>query len=350
MFRRPARDRNYEFWGDQTFFGENPPGAAIISWLNKKQVGEVKLRITDAAGREVREISGTPLANSNKAGHSDRRAGICACSRTRAAAGGGRPGRRRRDGRRRQGERRRTGRRRGGQSRRRRARSAPAVRSPTLAAAAADSAAAPNVNGPYVIGGVYTVSLVVDGKTIESKPLRVNEDPEVVLTAVERKRMFDQAMEIHALQPRLIEATTAHAALTRQLADVDDGDRGEERRAGGRQGVGGGVDERGRGAWRRELAAPAGGRGGGGGRGQNESLSAKLGQAKNGLTAGMSPADPTVRAYTEVKAQTPRAIADLNAVIAKAATLSTTLARYNVTLTVPAPVALAGGRSAARRN
>ena len=68
MFRRPARDRNYEFWGDQTFFGENPPGAAIISWLNKKQVGDVKLKITDAAGREVREISGTPLANSNKAG------------------------------------------------------------------------------------------------------------------------------------------------------------------------------------------------------------------------------------------------------------------------------------------
>ena len=53
-----------------------------------------------------------------------------------------------------------------------------------------------------MIGGVYTVSLIVDGKTIESKPLRVNEDPEVVLTAVERKRMFDQAMEIHALQPR----------------------------------------------------------------------------------------------------------------------------------------------------
>ena len=68
MFRRPARDRNYEFWGDQTFFGENPPGAAIVSWLNKKQVGEVKLKITDAAGREVREIFGTPLANSNKAG------------------------------------------------------------------------------------------------------------------------------------------------------------------------------------------------------------------------------------------------------------------------------------------
>ena len=68
MYRRPARDRNYEFWGDQTFFGENPPPAAIISWFNKKQVGDVKLKITDAAGREVREISGPVLANSNKAG------------------------------------------------------------------------------------------------------------------------------------------------------------------------------------------------------------------------------------------------------------------------------------------
>ena len=96
MFRRPARDRNYEFWGDQTFYGENPPQAAVISWLNKKPVGDVKLKITDAAGREVREISGTALANSNKAGHPDRRAGICACSRLRrrrrrrAAAGAAR--------------------------------------------------------------------------------------------------------------------------------------------------------------------------------------------------------------------------------------------------------------------
>src|SRR4029079_19500557 len=31
IYRRPARDRNYEFWGDQTFYGENPPAAAVIS-------------------------------------------------------------------------------------------------------------------------------------------------------------------------------------------------------------------------------------------------------------------------------------------------------------------------------
>ena len=40
MFRRPARDRNYEFWGDQTFFGENPPQAAVISWLLKNDAGD----------------------------------------------------------------------------------------------------------------------------------------------------------------------------------------------------------------------------------------------------------------------------------------------------------------------
>ena len=68
MYRRPARDRNYEFWGDQVFYGENPPQAAVITWLLKKPAGEVALRITDAAGRAVREISGPVLANSNKAG------------------------------------------------------------------------------------------------------------------------------------------------------------------------------------------------------------------------------------------------------------------------------------------
>ena len=80
---------------------------------------------------------------------------------------------------------------------------------------------------------------------------------------------------------------------------------------------------------------------------------AKVGQAKNGLMAGISPGDQTVRAYTEVKAQAPKAIADLNASIAKATALSGTLATYNLTLTVPQPVkaldvAPAGRKTASR--
>jgi photosystem II stability/assembly factor-like uncharacterized protein len=335
MFRRPARDRNYEFWGDQTFFGENPPGAAIVSWLNKKQVGEVKLKITDAAGREVREISGTPLANSNKAGIQS------ACWDLRVqpnpappAADGRRGGAGRAGG--------------AGQAGRAGGEGAPEppATSPfgagcpvvTTGGGGGGFGGGPNLNGPYVIGGVYTVSLIVDGKTIDSKPVRVNEDPEVILTAVERKRMFEQAMEIHALQPRLIEASTAHAALTKQLADATTAIAAKNDVPADVKASLEALTKEVAGLAPR-IAAPAGGRGGGGGgRGQNESLQAKLGQAKNGLTAGMSVADPTVRAYTEVKAQTPRAITDLNAAIAKAVTLSGTLARYDVTLTPPAPV------------
>ena len=53
---------------------------------------------------------------------------------------------------------------------------------------------------------------------------------------------------------------------------------------------------------------------------------------------GMQPGQEVLRAYTESKAEAPKAMADLNAVIAKAATLSTTLAKYNLKLDVPAAV------------
>ena len=39
------------------------------------------------------------------------------------------------------------------------------------------------------------MALIVDGKPVDTKPLRVNADPEVVLTEVERRKLFDMAME-----------------------------------------------------------------------------------------------------------------------------------------------------------
>ena len=53
---------------------------------------------------------------------------------------------------------------------------------------------------------------------------------------------------------------------------------------------------------------------------------------------GMSPTEATMRAYTDAKAQLPKAIADANALFARAATLSSALAKYNLTLTAPTPV------------
>src|SRR5205823_2735959 len=74
--------------------------------------------------------------------------------------------------------------------------------------------------GPYVLGGTYNISLIVDGKTVDSKPMRVTDDPEVVLTSAERKRQYDMAMEMHALQPRLTDAVAAHSSLTRQVNEL----------------------------------------------------------------------------------------------------------------------------------
>ena len=289
MFRRPARDRNYEFWGDQTFFGENPPQAAVISWFNRKagrrrEAEDHRRRGTRDARDRRRRCWRTATRPA-----SSRRAGICACSpirrrRRRPADGADGAGREGREGGRR-------GRLDGSaRSRRRRARFGAGCSGRGRAGGGGGFGGGANLNGPLVIGGVYTVSLIVDGKTVESKPLRVNDDPEVVLTSVERKRMFDQAMEIHALQPRINEATTAHASLTRQLAELTT-------TIGGRTDVPADVKAsvealtKEVAALAPRLAAPQGR--GGGGRGANDSLSARLGQAKNGLMAGMSPGDQT---------------------------------------------------------
>ena len=201
-----------------------------------------------------------------------------------------------------------------------------------------------------MIGGVYTVSLVVDGKTIDSKPVRVADDPEVVLTSADRKRQYDMAMEMHALQPRVTEAGTAFGSLNRQVTELTT-------TAAGRSDVP--ADVKGQlEAFKKELeglaprlAIPQGGRGGGGGgRGNNESLTGKVGQAKNGFMSGMVVGEQTLRAYTEVKSQAPKAVVDLNAAIAKATTLSATLARYNLTLTVPQPIKAIDSAPARRSN
>src|SRR6185503_6522081 len=59
-------DRNDEWWGHQTFVGENPPIDAMIQYYLKQPVTNPMLRITDAAGARVRDIA-IPAAR-NQAG------------------------------------------------------------------------------------------------------------------------------------------------------------------------------------------------------------------------------------------------------------------------------------------
>jgi photosystem II stability/assembly factor-like uncharacterized protein len=339
MFRRPASDRNYQFWGDQTFFGENPPQAAVISWHLKNQVDRVQLKIADAGGKEVREISGPVLANSNRAGIQsacwDLRvqpapAPALGGGAGRGQAGGGQTG--------------------GGQAGRQ---GGPGGGAPAQSPFGAGCGGAGGGGrggfggagggnpGPFVLPGTYTVSLVADGKTIDSKPLRVIADPEVVLTEAERKKMFDMAMEMHELQRRATEVATGMGPLNTRLAELakevgSNADLPADLKAS--------VE-----TLQKDVAALApkmtlplgGGRfGGGGGRGggAGDSLVARVGQAKTGLMGSLWPTENTLRAYTESKAQLPKAIADANSLFVRAATLSSALTKHSLTLTAPTPI------------
>ena len=359
MYRRPARDHNYEFWGDQTFYGENPPQAAVIAWHLKKDVGDVKLKIADAVtGKEIREISGQALAGSNKAGYQ------AACWDLRVqplppstSAGQGRGG---------------AGSGRGG--------AAAGPPSPAASASQAGGQAAPAggrggaggaqaVNpfgagcggggggggfgggnaGPFVLPGAYTVSLVVDGKTVETKPLQVAADPEVGLTAIERKRLFDMAMEMHDLQLFANAFSAALTPLNTRMTEI-----GKE--LASRDFVPADVKASVDGLTKElaavvpKFAAGGGGRGGGGGGaaaaatpGQPPapvSVTARITTAKSGLMGGMWPTSMTTKAYEEAKAIAPKAFAEANAIIAKAAALSPNLAKFKVTLAAPQPIKL----------
>ncbi len=340
MYRRPARDRNYEFWGNQPFFGENPPQAARISWLLKKDAGEVRLKITDTAGREVREISGPVLRDSRTAGIHTACWDLRVPPAPAPALGGGRG----REGGAPAPE--------GGEGRGEQGPGTPSAQqqerreSPfgagcgTVAAAFGGGrgfAVGAGNPGPFVLAGTYNVTLIVDGKTVETKPLRVEADPEVVLTSAERKKMYDMAMEMHDLHRRATEAANLLAPISRQLPEV-------AKTIAGRSDIPADVKASFE-AFNKEMTAAVqrfaaatggGGRGGRGGGATTEANPiARIGVAKNGLMAGMPATAQTIDAYNEAKAQAPRAIAGAAALVAKAAAMSETLAKHNIPLKVP---------------
>src|SRR5262249_23577518 len=163
-----------------------------------RQATDVKLKITDATGHDVREIAGTALTNSTKPGIQSAcwdlrtqpvpalapppggRQGAAGGAGAAGGGGGAVTGGGGAGGGRGQGQ----------------------TQSPFGAGCSGGGGfggggggrgfAADAANpGPWVLPGTYNVALIVDGKTIETKPLRVMADPEVVLTEVDRKKLYD---------------------------------------------------------------------------------------------------------------------------------------------------------------
>jgi hypothetical protein len=168
-------------------------------------------------------------------------------------------------------------------------------------------------------------------------------DPQIVLTDAERKKLYDMAMEIHELQRRATEAGAGVSSLNTRLPELS-------KEAESKTDIPGDVKSN-LATLQKEIATLApklvlqvGGRGfgggGGGGRGGGgtDNLAARLAQAKNGLMGGMWPTEATLKAYTDSKADVPKAIAEANSLFVRAATLSGALTKQGLTLTAPTPV------------
>jgi hypothetical protein len=205
--------------------------------------------------------------------------------------------------------------------------------------------------GPLVLPGTYSVSLLVDGKVVDTKPLKVVGDPGSEMTDLQRKRYYDMVMDLHEMQRRgnevagalspllasMAEIKTKLAAMSNVPADVKtqfDTLTKEFDTVRVKFGV---VPP---------AAAPAGGgRGGGGGFGGGGApadpanvLGRTAAVKTQIMTFSDMPGDALIRSYTDAKLALPKAIADANAFLVKAMGVSQSLKKYDLTLIVPAPV------------
>jgi hypothetical protein len=201
---------------------------------------------------------------------------------------------------------------------------------------------------PSVAPGTYTVSLVADGKVVDSKPLKVVFDLSLPGMETMATRYFAVTSDLHSLQRRAAVVGNALAALYPQVTDIAS-------KIDAKSDVPASVKAQ-FAAFNKEfnavrpkfgvpapVAAPAAGRGGGGGgRGgaanpaDSANLVSKVGNLKNQI-AGIweVPSEGLVRQYNEVKLSVPKAVTEGNAVLAKVPGLSAALKKYELVLTVP---------------
>jgi hypothetical protein len=189
---------------------------------------------------------------------------------------------------------------------------------------------------------------MVDGKSVDSKPMRIVMDQAVQMADVQRRRYNDILIDLHDLQRRGMEMAAKLNALHPQMVDVAAKISASSAPAAAKtQFEGLNKDYE---ALRVKFGVPTpapgaggfgGGGGGGGGRGGGagdlQNLVARAGAVKNGIMGIWEPpSDALMKQYADIKLALPKAIADANALLARARTVSTTLGRSGVTLTVPA--------------
>ena len=339
-------DRNDEFWGHQFFTGENPPTETVLQVHLKKAVANPMLRISDAKGAVVREL--TLPAAKNVAGIQT----VCWDQRVEpireaTPAGGppaGGPG---------------SGGGFGGGGR------GPLPGMPTplptvgylpenpCAAAGGAGGAGGGFGrgggganqGPQVLPGTYTVALVVDGKTVESKPLTIVMDPQVQFTAAQRAAYNALATDLHTAQQAGAAAATPMTALLAEVrkaaAKIDStptlADSVKSQFAAFRKDFDAVRGKLGAGAPAVPFG-PGGGGGGGAGFGANDAnVLARLGAVKSGMLGlWETPSESVQTQAASAKAAVEAAVAESKTFMARARSMSALLAANGITMAVPA--------------
>ena len=338
-------DRNDEFWGHQFFVGENPPTEAVINYHLKRPANDLKVRISDASGRSVREI--TVPANRRQAGIQtvcwDQRVEPIAADSAAVAALAGRGGGGGFGGR-------------GG--------GAPAVPGVPVPLPSAGylpmdpcgggggegrgggggfGGGGGGTAGPHVVPGSYTVTLMADGRTADTKTIRIVMDPAVQLADANRRRYNEVATDLHEAHRRGAAATSAlnplYAQMTSAATKVRDATNVPADVKTQFAALQKDFDAL-RVKFGVPLGAAAAGRGGGGGGGRGGGIDSNVVNrvaAVKGQLLGIweSPSAAVVRQSSDAQMALSRAIADANAFLGRASAMSQTLRRYDVTLTVP---------------
>ena len=258
-----------------------------------------------------------------------------------------------------------------------------------------------NTAGPYVLPGTYNVALIVDDKTVETKPIKIVADPEIQMNDVQRKRYNDILMDLHEMQRKgtpvqqalssiysQMSGANGVAAKVKDLAALPAAVRtqfdafnkefesirikfgvpipaGGGGRGGGGGGGGGAVGAAGAaGGGRGGAVGAAGAAGGaagvagaaaaanpentggfvppqggfGGGGGRAPGLVSEASTLKGQIMSFWElPSDALAKEYNDLKLAMPKAMLEANTFLAKVPAMSDTLKKYDVTLTAPAP-------------
>jgi hypothetical protein len=375
-------DRNDEFWGHQFFAGENPPVDAVIQYHLRRQANDVRLRISDASGRQVRELTAPQnrrttgiqtvcwdqrvepieaeappaIAQQGAAGRGGAAGGAGGAGAAGGRGGAGAAGGEGRGG--------------GGGGR---GANIPGVPTPLPTSGYMPSnpcaggggfggggggrgGGGGGAAGPLVLPGTYNVALVVDGSSVDAKPMRIIMDPAVQLAEAQHRRYTEILTDLHELQRRGTRVAGALNALYPQMTDaaqrvssatnipanvksqfdalntefnavrVKFGVPSGPAAGGGRGGRGGG------------------GGGGGGGRGGGGADAAANVLGRTGALKGSimsiweTPSGALLRQYDEVRPALLAAMTEANGFLGRAATVSQALRPHGITLTVPAAV------------